>query len=306
MAKSTSSAKRTNRSVLAVALILITSASAAALWGDGASAPSVETTTTPAPLDDPTTGPGTRPAEVSYSWFDHGMSVEQTDYPMNELSCDTLSETITPDICAVAETSHGSFMLSGVEGFWDPAERDADGLAQIPFDITMFTMRTDQKIPRATSVMDGFFQKAYTNNKAQVDLYRARINGDDVLVVVKRLSDGAPDAYAFADAVQVIAASATGAPTVVATYEGSAIKVAADKEKIVISSLRYRSTADAEEAKWFTRLTLTPSTDDPALWLETVTSGPNSVVAGQGMTRMGTHSFAATRANRDADESSKF
>jgi hypothetical protein len=154
--------------------------------------------------------------------------------------------------------------------------------------------------------MDGYLQKAYTKNKAQVDLYRARINGDDVLVVVKRLSDGAPDAYAFADAVQVIAASSTGAPTVVATYEGSSIKVAADKEKIVVSSLRYRSTADNEEAQWFTRLTLTPSSEDPALWLETVTSGPDSVTAGQGMTRMGTHSFAATRRSSEANESGKF
>lgn len=306
MAKASSSAKRTNRAVLAIAFVLIAGAAAAAVWGDNTSTPATETTTTPAPLNDPTTGPGTRPAEVSYSWFDHGMSVEQTDYPMDELSCETLTETITPDVCAVAETSHGSFMLSGVEGYWDPSEVDADGLAQIPFDMTLFTMRTDQSIPRAVSVMDGYLQKAYTKNKAQVDLYRARINGDDVLVVVKRLSDGAPDAYAFADAVQVIAASSTGAPTVVATYEGSSIKVAADKEKIVVSSLRYRSTGDNEEAQWFTRLTLTPSSDDPALWLETVTSGPDPVTAGQGMTRMGTHSFAATRRSSEANESGKF
>lgn len=306
MAKSSGSAKRTNRAVFAVAVILIAGASAAAAWGDNSSSPADETTTTPAPLDDPTAGPGTRPAEVSYSWFDHGMSVEQTDYPMDELSCDSLAETITPDVCAVAQTSRGSFMLSGVEGYWDPSERDADGLAQIPFDMTLFTMRTDQSIPRATSVMDGFFQKAYTNNKAQVDLYRTRINEDDVLVLVKRLSDGAPDAYAFADAVQVITASSTGAPTVVATYEGSSIKVAADEEKIVISSLRYRATADAEEAKWFTRLTLTPSPDDPSVWLETVTSGPESVSAGQGMTRMGTHSFAATRSSSETNESGKY
>lgn len=306
MAKASSSAKRTNRAVLAIAFVLIAGAAAVAVWGDNSSTPATETTTTPAPLNDPTTGPGTRPAEVSYSWFDHGMSVEQTDYPMDELSCETLTETITPDVCAVAETSHGSFMLSGVEGYWDPSEVDADGLAQIPFDMTLFTMRTDQSIPRAVSVMDGYLQKAYTKNKAQVDLYRARINGDDVLVVVKRLSDGAPDAYAFADAVQVIAASSTGAPTVVATYEGSSIKVAADKEKIVVSSLRYRSTGDNEEAQWFTRLTLTPSSDDPALWLETVTSGPDPVTAGQGMTRMGTHSFAATRRSSEANESGKF
>ena len=304
--KSASTAKKTNRAVLAVVFVLIAGAASAALWGEPAQAPTAETTTTPAPLDDPTTGPGTRPAEVSYSWFDHGMSVEQTDYPMDELSCETLAETVTPDICAVAETTHGSFMLSGVEGYWDPADRDSDGLAQIPFDMTLFTMRRDQSIPRAASVMDGYFEKAYTNNKAQVDLFRARVNGDDVLVVVKRLSDGAPDAYAFSDSVQIIAASSTGAPTVVATYEGSAIKVASDGKKIVISSLRYRSTADSEEAQWFTRLTLTPSADDPALWLETLTSGPTAVTNGQGMTRMGTHTFAATRRSSSANEAGKY
>ena len=304
MAKSSSQAKRTNRSVAAVAVVLVLGAGAAAIWGDAGTTESVDSTTTVPPLDDKTNGPGTRPAELAYSWFDHGMSVEQTDYPMDELSCATLSETITPDICAVATTKHGAFMLAGVEGYWDMSETDADGLVQIPFDMTMFTMRTDQSIPRAISVMDGYFQKAYTGNKAQIDLYRAAVNGDDVLILVKRLSDNAPDAYAFTESVQVIAASNTGAPTVVATYEGTSIKVGSDGSKIVISSLRYRSTADAEEAKWFTRLTLTPSEDDPALWIESLSSGPTAVTRGQGMKLMGSHQFAAPKSKRPSTEPS--
>jgi hypothetical protein len=223
------------------------------------------------------------------------MSVEQTDYPMKELSCELLGDVITPDVCAVAETSHGSFMLVGTEGYWDKFETDADGLAQIPFDLTVFTTRTDQKTPRAVSVMDGYFEKAYTKNKAQLDLYRAHIDGEDVLVLVKRLSDNAPDAYSFSDSVQVIAASSTGAPTVVATYEGSSLKVGSDGSKIVVSALRYKATQDSTESTWFSRITLTPSESDPAAWTEHVTSGPVAVTQGQGMKLMGSHVFAVDR-----------
>ena len=304
MAKTSASpAKRTNRAVLGVAVLLLIGAGSAGVWGSGSSESSTSTTTSVPPLNDSVNGPGARPAETSYSWFDHGMSVEQTDYPMKELSCELLGDVITPDVCAVAKTSHGSFMLIGTEGYWDKSETDADGLAQIPFDLTVFTTRTDQKTPRAVSVMDGYFEKAFTKNKAQIDLYKASINGNDVLVLVKRLSDNAPDAYSFSDSVQVIAASSTGAPTVVATYEGSALKVGSDGSKIVVSSLRYKATQDSTESTWFSRITLSPSESDPAAWIESVTSGPTAVKAGQGMTLMGSHTFAVDRSGSASDGS---
>ena len=302
MAKTSASpAKRTNRAVLVVAVLLLIGAGSAGAWGSGSGENSTSSTSSIPPRNDAVNGPGGRPAETSYSWFDHGMSVEQTDYPMKELSCELLGDVITPDVCAVAETSHGSFMVIGTEGYWDKYETDADGLAQIPFDLTVFSARTDQKIPRAVSVMDGYFEKAYTKNKAQLDLYRAQINGEDVLVLVKRLSENAPDAYSFSDSVQVIAASSTGAPTVVATYEGSSLKVGSDGSKIVVSALRYKATQDSTESTWFSRITLTPSESDPAAWTEHVTSGPVAVTQGQGMKLMGSHVFAVDRASSGDD-----
>ena len=302
MAKTSASpAKRSNRAVLGVAVLLLIGAGSAGAWSSGSGENSTSSTSSIPPLNDSVNGPGGRPAETSYSWFDHGMSVEQTDYPMKELSCESLGDVITPDVCAVAETSHGSFMVVGTEGYWDKFETDADGLAQIPFDLTVFTTRTDQKTPRAVSVMDGYFEKAYTKNKAQLDLYRAHIDGEDVLVLVKRLSDNAPDAYSFSDSVQVIAASSTGAPTVVATYEGSSLKVGSDGSKIVVSALRYKATQDSTESTWFSRITLTPSESDPAAWTEHVTSGPVAVTQGQGMKLMGSHVFAIDRASSGDD-----
>ena len=296
MAKTSASpAKRTNRAVLGVAVLLLIGAGSAGAWGSGSGESSTSSTSSIPPLNDSVNGPGGRPTETSYSWFDHGMSVEQTDYPMKELSCESLGDVITPDVCAVAETSHGSFMVVGTEGYWDKFDTDADGLSQIPFDLTVFTARTDQKTPRAVSVMDGYFEKAYTKNKAQLDLYRTQIDGEDVLVLVKRLSDNAPDAYSFSDSVQVIAASSTGAPTVVATYEGSSLKVGSDGSKIVVSALRYKATQDSTESTWFSRITLTPSESDPAAWTEHVTSGPVAVTQGQGMKLMGSHVFAVDR-----------
>ena len=300
--KSRSSASRTNRAVLGLAVALLIGAGSAAVWGDGAgssSSSSVPTTSSVPKLNDSVNGPGGRNAETSYSWFDHGLSVEQSDYPMKELSCESLADVITPDVCAVATTSHGDFMLAGSEGFWDENETDTDGLSNIPFDMTVFTMRTDAQTPRAVSVLDGFVEKAYTKNKAQVELFKARIAGDDVLIVVKRLADGSPDAYSFSDAVQIIAASTTGAPTVVASYEGSGLRVGTDGSKIVVSALRYKATEDAQEATWFSRITLTPSADDPAVWLEHLSSGPSPVVNGQGLTLMGKHIFPWVKFGKD-------
>lgn len=301
MANSKGSAKRTNRAVLGVAVLLLIGAGSSAVWGSGAGESSSTSTTSVPPLNDSVNGPGSRPAETSYSWFDHGMSVEQTDYPMKKLSCELLGDVVTPDVCAVVESSHGSFMFVGTEGYWDKFETDSDGLAQIPFDMTLFTMRNDHSTPRAMSVMDGFFQKAYTKNKAQIDVFKTRVGGEEVLVLVKRLSDGSPDAYSFSDSVQVIAVSSTGAPTVVATYEGSALKVSSDGLKIVVSSLRYKATTGSTEATWFSRITLTPSESDPASWIEHVSSGPEAVKNGQGMSLIGSHEFAVDRTASGTD-----
>ena len=292
MAKSTSSAKRTNRILAAAVVVVLLGATVAASvqFTSEASAPS----TSDAPLvTAPTNNTGSRPAEVGYSWFDHGFASEQIDFDMPALSCTSVANTITPDLCAVARAKSGAFMLVGTEGFWDPAEIDTDGTAWVPLDLTVFVMRTDMEGSRAISVLDGSTEKAYTDVGVSVDLYTANIAGDDVLVLHKRLTNSTDDLFSFRESVQILAMSPTGAPTLVATYEGYQLRVAASESTIEMSSLRYRTSNTSPNPQWFTRVSVKPSLRDIALysWEETVTSNAAEVPSGQRMELKATYDF---------------
>jgi hypothetical protein len=292
MAKSTSSAKRTNRVLAAaIAVVLLGAAIAASVQFSGeTSAPS--TSDAPA-VTPPANSTGSRPAEIGYSWFDHGFASEQIDFDMPSLSCTSVADTITPDVCAVARTKNGSFMLVGTEGFWDPEELDVDGIARIPFDLTVFVMRNDVEGARAISVLDGTTDKAYTDVGVSVDLYTASIDGDDVLVLHKRLTNSSDDPFSFRESVQIFSMSPTGAPTLVATYEGHQLRVAASGSTIEMSSLSYRTSNTSPNPQWFTRVSVKSSTRDVALysWEEIVTSNDAEVPSGQGMKLQATYNF---------------
>jgi hypothetical protein len=292
MAKSTSSAKRTNRVLAsAVVIVLLGAAIAASVQFSGeASAPS--TSDAPA-VTPPANSTGSRPAEIGYSWFDHGFASEQIDFDMPSLSCASVADTITPDLCAVARATSGAFMLVGTEGFWDPEELDADGASWVPLDLTVFVMRTDMEGPRAISVLDGSTEKAYTDVGVSIDLYTANIDGDDVLVLHKRLTNSSDDPFSFRESVQILAMSPTGAPTLVATYEGHQMRVAASGSTIEMSSLRYRTSNTSPNPQWFTRVSVKPSARDIALysWDEIVTSNDAEIPSGQGMKLQATYDF---------------
>jgi hypothetical protein len=292
MAKSTSSAKRTNRILAAAVAVVLLGATVAASvqFTSEASAPS----TSDAPLvTAPTNNTGSRPAEIGYSWFDHGFASEQIDFDMPALSCTSVANTITPDLCAVARAKSGAFMLVGTEGFWDPAEIDTDGTAWVPLDLTVFVMRTDMEGSRAISVLDGYTEKAYTDLGVSMDLYTANIAGDDVLVLHKRLTNSTDDPFSFRESVQILAMSPTGAPTLVATYEGHQLRVAASESTVEMSSLRYRTSNTSPNPQWFTRVSVKPSLRDIALysWEETVTSNAAEVPSSQGMELKATYDF---------------
>lgn len=292
-----SSARRTNRWLLTLTVVVVIVVAAVVALGDrGASESSGSTTpsSTVAPAV-PSDTRGKRPAETSLSWFDHGMGVEQYDYVMNDLSCDSLEEVITPDLCGVIRTSRGDFMLVGTEGFWDASEREADGLAWIPFDMTVFAERDDQDTPRAASILDGFDEKAYTANKAQMDLYTATVDGEEVFVLHKRLSDRSADAYSYWEAVQVLSPTSTGSIAVVATYEGARLHVAATSSSIELSSLRYKTMRNQDDTEWYSRVTLLPSDRGDDTWDEIASSGPAAVANGGGMTLVDSHRFPASR-----------
>ena len=299
MAKSSSPASRTNKTLVALVVLALLGGGAAAIFGNNETTAPVEAPpSTVATL--PSDMVGLRPAETSYSWFDHGMSIEQYDYPMKELTCKNLGKEITPDICGVATTSHGSFMVAGTEGYWDKNEPDNDGVVQIPFDITTFVLRTDLGITRAAGVLDGYFEKAYTNNKAKIDLFKATVQGEEVVILVKHLAEDTQYSVDFAESLQIISASPTGAPTVVATYEGVDLSVASTGESIVFSSRRYKATLGSPEAEWYSRVVLSPSKRDPYSWNESVTAHDSPIAMGTGLTLLDSHTFAATKSTKSS------
>ena len=299
-----SSARRTNRAIVLTALLVVAGSAAAAVFGDR-TAPETDSADTTIPEKPQVDGSGIRPAETSRSWFDHGTAREQFDYAMTKLSCDTMNTFLTVDVCAVATAKSGSFMLVGTESFWEPTDLDADGTAWVPFDLTSFTMRRDGEFPRAVSVLDGYTEKAYTSRTAQVDLYRAEVNGDDVLVLVKRQSNPNADPYDYTEEVQVLAVSPSGAPTLVASYSGADIEVSSTGSALLVTSLRYPSPTDdnAPNMEWYTRITLSPSDRDPYSWDESVTSGARPMPADKGMTLVDTYKFPSRKGGNGTNNS---
>ncbi|MEY3805394.1 MAG: hypothetical protein RIR69_206 [Actinomycetota bacterium] len=292
MAKTRSAARRTNRALAALVLVVGCVSAGAAVSQYNRDDPPVdieESIGVTAPADTN----GKRPAEVGLSWFNHGFGTEQIDFDMPSLSCRSLSESITPDLCAVANTSYGDFMVAATEGFWDVSEFDDDGTTWVPLDFTVFVMRDDLAGTRALSVLDGSTEKAFTALPVSVDLYIARIASKDVIIIHQYLADEQQDAFAFKDSVQVISMSATGAPSVVATYEGHQLRIASSGSSLELSSLRYRSSNSNPNPQWFTRISVLPGNASgvPYLWNELVTSNDEQVPNGEGMKLAGSYTF---------------
>lgn len=295
MAKPTNAARRTNRALAALAFFIAVLAGVAAGVQE-TSEEVTEPTDTVDVVEPPANTNGQRPAEIGLSWFNHGFGTEQIDYDMTSLSCRNVSESITPDVCAVAQTTFGDFMLIGTEGFWDESEQDLEGRVWIPLDVSIFVMRDDLEGPRAISVLDGSTEKALTDLPVTVDVYSTRIDRNDVLVIHQYLADDSEDAFSYRDSVQVVAMSPTGAPTVVATYEGYQLRVASSGSSIELSSLRYRSSNSTPNPQWFSRISLFPQSGTalPYSWNEVVTSKDQHVPNGQAMTLESTYSFPTT------------
>ena len=300
MASAHSPATRTNRALGVLAALALIGAGASAAAGDRSGESSSSTTAPSGTLPPVGSDYGIRPAETGYSWFDHGFDTEQFDYKMESLSCESVAKVITTDLCGVAGEGHDAFMLVGAEGYWDPQEADADGAVWVPLNLTAFTLRTDHGTPRAISVLDGLVEKEYTGNKAQVDLWSATVDGHPVFVLHKHLSSATADPYLLLDSVQVVALSPTGAPTVVGTYEGPSINVAASTDRIELSSLRYLTSSGSQENTWHTRIVLKPRTGSGAFGFdEIVTSGPGTVKDGVGLTKQDTYTFPVGRGSVD-------
>ena len=269
-------AKRTNRLIGVVALLLIGASVAAWATGRDNEAPSGSPDTTASTDGGGASGTSnlSRPADTSLSWFNHSNSVEQFDYEMPRLSCKSMATYITTDLCAVVKGSTGEFMVVGTEGYWDPNETDSRGNVKIPLDLTVYVLTTVNGPSRAMSVLDGSVSVNYDDSKTYLSAYTVKTDAGDVLVLHKRPAVQAEASYDFWDELQVVAMSPRHSPELVAAYEGSNIHFIGKSGGITFSADRYASpTGSAKEPTWSSIFSLAPVDSFPYYWTESMVSG---------------------------------
>ena len=265
MAKKASEAKRTNRVLGVLVVLLLIGAGAVAQFVE----PSTSSDATVVSGNDATTL-GVRPAEVSRSNFSAGWGIEQYDFQMNALSCSELNTHITTDLCAVARTKHGDFMLSATESYWDETD------SETTLEMSLFVFQDNNGWKRATGLLDAQMVRDLDGVQVKIDLYRTEVNGDEVLIAHRHPVDDTVNGYDVSDQVFIIAASPTGAPTVVAWYNGPDISFEVDGKNITLLYKRYGIATESGTLQqgWNTQVRLFPSARDPFGWDEQITTGP--------------------------------
>ena len=268
MAKTKSSAKRTNRVIALLAVLLLIGSGAAAAFGEqsSGSVPNENPDETIVPTGE--VGAGTRPAETSDNNFYAGLGIEQYDFKMKSLDCDAMNDHITTDLCGVARTKHGDFMLTAAEGYWDPAD------GEVTLEMSIYGFRKDFSVPRAVGLLDAQMTRELRSEQLMLDLYRTVVNGDEVLIGHRHPADSDVDGYDVSDDVFIIAASPTGAPTVVAWYTGPGISFESDGESVFLLYKRYGVDGIGRYKGWNTEVRLFPSDRDVYSWNEEINSVP--------------------------------
>ena len=265
MAKKASEAKRTNRVLGVLVILLLIGAGAVALFVE----PTTSSDATVVPGDDASML-GVRPAETSRSNFSAGWGIEQYDFQMNALSCSELNTHITTDLCAVAKTKHGDFMFSATESYWDETD------SETTLEMSLFGFQDNNGWKRATGLLDAQMVRDLDDVQVKIDLYRTEVDGDEVLIAHRHPVDDKVNGYDVSDQVFIIAASPTGAPTVVAWYNGPDISFEADGKNITLLYKRYgvATESGALQQGWNTQVRLFPSARVPYGWDEQITTGP--------------------------------
>jgi hypothetical protein len=265
MAKQRSEAKRTNRVLGVLVVLLLIGAGAVALFVE----PSTSSDATVVSGNDGTTL-GVRPAEVSRSNFSAGWGIEQYDFQMNALSCSELNTHITTDLCAVAKTKHGDFMFSATESYWDETD------SETTLEMSLFGFQDNNGWKRATGLLDAQMVRDLDGVQVKIDLYRTEVDGDEVLIAHRHPVDDTVNGFDVSDQVFIIAASPTGAPTVVAWYNGPDISFEVDGKNITLLYKRYGVATESGTLQqgWNTQVRLFPSARDPYGWDEQITTGP--------------------------------
>jgi hypothetical protein len=290
MAKGASSAKRTNRVIALFAALSFIGTGLVAGFLKEPSAPVETASTTPTRPD--VTGTGIRPAEGADLHFESNMGTEQFDFKMDSLNCAAINKELSLDFCAVAHTSHGDFMLTGIEPF--------DYSYSIELEISLFTLHKDAGVTRAVTMRNGSTIAYAGEERMRLDVYRTLINGDEVLLVHRRPVDSSVDGFDNLDKVMIIAASPTGAPTQVASYSGPHMEFESDGKNIYLYWKRYGPKGTGGDDGWITVAKLFPSDREVYGWNEQMTSAmvadqkPGKTAAGTNvspMTMVDTYTF---------------
>lgn len=275
------SARRTNTAIAVVVALLLVVTVVVAVFGTPTSAPTIDdasgTTSAPAtsiPTDNNATPPSdglSRDADRSDSWLSHTFATEQFDFPMNELSCDAMEQFLSVELCTVAKTPRGDFMVTATEGFWD-AQNGSDEPVEIPLNFMVYVHTTENGMPRAMSVLDGSVTAPYGSASSIVQVSTFTVAGEDVIVLeLSSADDATRNARRTWSAVQVLAMRSGGLPEVVATYGGADITYGSDSRSLVLTSERFGPPSRNEQPEpWLTVLRLSPSAT--SAWRETVSS----------------------------------
>ena len=290
MAKSASSATRTNRVISLLVALSFIGAGLVAGFVKQSTTPSETASTTPKRPD--VTGTGIRPAESGSYNFWSGLGREQFDFKMKSLNCADMNKELSLDLCAVTRTSHGDFMLTGIEPY--------DYGSYIDFEFSLFALHTDAGVTRAVTVLNGEVSASGYDDQMRLDIYRTLIDGDEVLLLHKRPVDSSVDGFDNLDEVFIIAASPTGAPTAVAKYSGPHIEFESDGKNIYLYWKRYGPKGTGGDEGWITVAKLFPSDREVYGWNEHMTSAmvadqkPGKTAAGTNvspMTMVDTYTF---------------
>jgi hypothetical protein len=201
---------------------------------------------------------------------------------MDSLNCAAINKELSLDVCAVAHTSTGDFMLTGIEPFDYTYE----------LEMSLFTLHKDAGVTRAVTMRNGSVSGAFRLGLWRLDVYRTLINGDEVLLLHIRPVDSSVDGFDNLDQVMIIAASPTGAPTQVAKYLGPHMEFESDGKNIYLYWKRYGPKGTGGDDGWITVAKLFPSDREVYGWNEHMTSAmvadqkPGKTAAGTNVTPM--------------------
>jgi hypothetical protein len=170
----------------------------------------------------------------------------------------------------VAKTKQGDFMFSATESYWDETD------SETTLEMSLFGFQDNNGWKRATGRLDAQMVRDLDGVQVKIDLYRTEVDGDEVLIAHRHPVDDTVNGYDVSDQVFIIAASPTGAPTVVAWYNGPDISFEVDGKNITLLYKRYGVATESGQLQqgWNTQVRLFPSGRVPFGWDEQITTGP--------------------------------